>query len=56
VAGIVVNSGNANAGTGAPGLADAQAMAAAAARASGVEEAHMLVCSTGSSARHCRWN
>jgi glutamate N-acetyltransferase/amino-acid N-acetyltransferase len=47
VAGIVVNSGNANAGTGAPGLADAQAMAAAAARASGVEEAHMLVCSTG---------
>jgi glutamate N-acetyltransferase/amino-acid N-acetyltransferase len=47
VAGIVVNSGNANAGTGALGLADAQAMAAAAARACGVEEAHMLVCSTG---------
>jgi glutamate N-acetyltransferase/amino-acid N-acetyltransferase len=47
VAGIVVNSGNANAGTGAPGRADAEAMAAAAARAAGVEERHMLVCSTG---------
>jgi glutamate N-acetyltransferase/amino-acid N-acetyltransferase len=47
VAGIVVNSGNANAGTGAPGLADAEAMAAAAARDAGVEERHMLVCSTG---------
>jgi len=47
VAGIVVNSGNANAGTGAPGLADAEAMAAAAAQAAGVDEQHMLVCSTG---------
>ena len=47
VAGIVVNSGNANAGTGAPGLADAEAMAAAAAQAAGVDEQHVLVCSTG---------
>jgi len=47
VAGIVVNSGNANAGTGRPGLADAQAMARAGAEAAGIEERHMLVCSTG---------
>ena len=46
-AGIVVNSGNANAGTGKPGLADAEAMAAAAAKAAGVAEQDMLVCSTG---------
>ncbi len=46
-AGIVVNSGNANAGTGKPGLADAERMAAAAAAASGVTERDMLVCSTG---------
>lgn len=46
-AGIVVNSGNANAGTGKPGLADAEAMASVAAQAAGVAEEHMLVCSTG---------
>src|SRR5687768_14830414 len=46
-AGIVVNSGNANAGTGQPGLADAEAMASAAAQAAGVAEQDMLVCSTG---------
>jgi glutamate N-acetyltransferase/amino-acid N-acetyltransferase len=46
-AGIVVNSGNANAGTGAPGFADAEAMANAAAQASGIASEHMLVCSTG---------
>jgi glutamate N-acetyltransferase / amino-acid N-acetyltransferase len=46
-AGIVVNSGNANAGTGQPGLDDARRMAAEAARAAGVAEEHMLVCSTG---------
>ncbi len=46
-AGIVVNSGNANAGTGKPGLADADAMASAAAQAAGVAEQDMLVCSTG---------
>lgn len=46
-AAIIVNSGNANAGTGAAGLADAEAMAAAAAGALGVAEADVLVCSTG---------
>ncbi|HEX8308811.1 MAG TPA: bifunctional glutamate N-acetyltransferase/amino-acid acetyltransferase ArgJ [Allosphingosinicella sp.] len=44
---IVVNSGNANAGTGAAGLADAEAMSAAAAEALGVEQSDVLVCSTG---------
>jgi len=44
---IIVNSGNANAGTGARGLADAEAMAAAAADALGIEAAHVLVSSTG---------
>ena len=47
VAGIVVNSGNANAGTGRDGRKDAELMAAVAAKAAGVEERHMLVCSTG---------
>lgn len=47
VAGIMVNSGNANAGTGREGLKDAALMAAVAAKAAGVQEKHMLVCSTG---------
>jgi glutamate N-acetyltransferase / amino-acid N-acetyltransferase len=47
VAGVVVNSGNANAGTGHRGLADAEVMARTAAKAAGVDERHMLVCSTG---------
>ena len=38
-AAIIVNSGNANAGTGAPGLADAEAMSAAAAEALGIDTA-----------------
>lgn len=46
-AAVVVNSGNANAGTGAKGLADAEAMSAAAAEALGIDEAHVLVSSTG---------
>lgn len=46
-AAIIVNSGNANAGTGAAGLADAEAMAAQTARALGVAEEDVLVCSTG---------
>ncbi|HEX8527893.1 bifunctional glutamate N-acetyltransferase/amino-acid acetyltransferase ArgJ [Allosphingosinicella sp.] len=46
-AAIIVNSGNANAGTGAPGLADAEAMCAAAGEALGVAGADVLVCSTG---------
>ncbi|HVL20368.1 MAG TPA: bifunctional ornithine acetyltransferase/N-acetylglutamate synthase, partial [Amaricoccus sp.] len=46
-AAIVVNSGNANAGTGAPGLADAEAMSEAAAAALGIAKQAVLVCSTG---------
>lgn len=46
-AAIIVNSGNANAGTGAPGLADAKAMAKAAADSLGLDEETVLVCSTG---------
>ena len=46
-AGVVVNSGNANAGTGAKGRADAEEMAAAAASAVGCDSGDMLVCSTG---------
>jgi glutamate N-acetyltransferase/amino-acid N-acetyltransferase len=46
-AAIVVNSGNANAGTGKQGLADAEAMCVAAAGALGVDKADVLVCSTG---------
>ncbi len=45
--GIVVNSGNANACTGARGLDDARAMAAAAGRALGVAGEEVLVMSTG---------
>ncbi len=46
-AGVVVNSGNANAGTGAKGRADAEAMCDAAAAALGCDSGDMLVCSTG---------
>jgi glutamate N-acetyltransferase / amino-acid N-acetyltransferase len=46
-AAIIVNSGNANAGTGAEGMADAEAMARAAAEALGLDEGHVLVSSTG---------
>jgi len=45
--GVVVNSGNANAGTGARGAADAASMADTAAAAAGCGTGHMLVCSTG---------
>jgi len=45
--GIVINSGNANACTGARGLVDAQAMAAAAGGALGVAGEEVLVMSTG---------
>ena len=45
--GIVLNSGNANACTGARGLDDAQAMAAAAGRAIGATAEQVLVLSTG---------
>uniref|UniRef100_UPI00286B1612 bifunctional ornithine acetyltransferase/N-acetylglutamate synthase n=1 Tax=Sphingomonas sp. TaxID=28214 RepID=UPI00286B1612 len=46
-AGVIVNSGNANAGTGDPGRADAEAMCAAAAAGVGCDPGDMLVCSTG---------
>ncbi|HEY0012698.1 MAG TPA: bifunctional glutamate N-acetyltransferase/amino-acid acetyltransferase ArgJ [Allosphingosinicella sp.] len=46
-AAVIVNSGNANAGTGAPGRADSEAMCEAAADALGVSAADVLVCSTG---------
>ena len=46
-AAVVVNSGNANAGTGEKGLADAAAMARAAEAAAGCEAGAALVCSTG---------
>ena len=46
-AAIIVNSGNANAGTGAAGMADAEAMSAAAADALGIDKAYVLVSSTG---------
>jgi glutamate N-acetyltransferase/amino-acid N-acetyltransferase len=44
---IVMNSGNANACTGAQGLADAEAMAALAAGKLGIEPLDVFVCSTG---------
>lgn len=44
---VIVNSGNANAGTGEPGMRDAEAMCEAAARAIGCDPADVLVCSTG---------
>lgn len=47
IAGVVVNSGNANAGTGAAGRRAAEAMSETAARAVGCETPAMLVCSTG---------
>ena len=46
-AAVIVNSGNANAGTGAAGYKDAQLMAAAAGEALQVANSHVLVCSTG---------
>ena len=46
-AAVVVNSGNANAGTGAPGLADAKAMGSSTAEALGIAAEDVLVCSTG---------
>ena len=46
-AAVIVNSGNANAGTGPDGKADAEAMCAAAAEALGIAAEHVLVCSTG---------
>src|SRR6185436_14831465 len=46
-AAVVLNSGNANAATGEPGLLVAEQTAALAAEALGCECNHVLVCSTG---------
>jgi len=46
-AAVIVNSGNANAGTGAAGYRDAQAMGMAAGQALGIDHSAVLVCSTG---------
>lgn len=46
-AAVIVNSGNANAGTGTPGYKNAQLMAAATGEALHVANSHVLVCSTG---------
>ncbi|MCH8615250.1 bifunctional glutamate N-acetyltransferase/amino-acid acetyltransferase ArgJ [Sphingomonas sp. SM33] len=47
VSAVIVNSGNANAGTGASGYKDAQLMGAAAGDALGIDASQVLVCSTG---------
>jgi glutamate N-acetyltransferase / amino-acid N-acetyltransferase len=44
---ILVNAGNANACTGPQGMRDAKAMSARTAEATGVPDAQILVCSTG---------
>src|SRR6478672_6930128 len=46
-AAVIVNSGNANAGTGLPGYKDAQLMAAATGEALQIANSHVMVCSTG---------
>jgi glutamate N-acetyltransferase/amino-acid N-acetyltransferase len=46
-AAVIVNSGNANAGTGKPGYKDAQLMAAATGEALQIANSHVMVCSTG---------
>src|SRR6476469_2225065 len=46
-AAVIVNSGNANAGTGTPGYKNAQLMAAATGEALHIANSHVLVCSTG---------
>lgn len=47
VRGVIINSGNANACTGARGLGDARRMTALAAELVGCDERDVLVCSTG---------
>ncbi len=46
-AAVICNSGNANAATGAQGLADAERMCGLTAQALGCSSDHVLVCSTG---------
>lgn len=45
--GVIINSGNANAGTGPKGRSDAEAMCISAAQTVGCDPRDMLVCSTG---------
>jgi glutamate N-acetyltransferase/amino-acid N-acetyltransferase len=52
VRGVVICSGNANACTGARGLADARRMTTVAAEVLGCDERQLLVCSTGVIGRH----
>jgi glutamate N-acetyltransferase/amino-acid N-acetyltransferase len=47
VSAVIINSGNANAGTGTPGYKNAQLMVAAVGEALQVANSHVLVCSTG---------
>lgn len=47
VAAVIVNSGNANAGTGKDGFRDARLMVAAASRSLNVDCSNVMVCSTG---------
>ncbi len=47
IRGVILNSGNANACTGAQGFADARVMAAVAAARIGLKPEQILVCSTG---------
>src|SRR5689334_12772201 len=44
---VIINSGNANAGTGVPGYKNAQLMVAATGQALQIANSHVLVCSTG---------
>ena len=46
-AAVIVNSGNANAGTGKAGYRDAQMMAVSTGEALGIDASQVLVCSTG---------
>ena len=46
-AAVIINSGNANAGTGAPGYRNAELMANAAGQSLGIAASDVLVCSTG---------
>ncbi|HKC02580.1 MAG TPA: bifunctional glutamate N-acetyltransferase/amino-acid acetyltransferase ArgJ [Sphingomicrobium sp.] len=46
-AAVIVNSGNANAGTGKAGYKDAQLMVAATGKALQIANSHVMVCSTG---------
>ena len=53
---VIINSGNANAGTGKPGYKNAQLMAAAAGEALQVANSHVWCARPGSSGRRCRWS